>query len=100
MHMRLFLGIDGGGSRTEACLGDRQGRVLAKAMAGPSNPLKVGMLRAKRELLRAAREVLDRASTNFDVCPFTMVRRSPSWQSQAPIYERAFVKQGGAAEAP
>jgi N-acetylglucosamine kinase-like BadF-type ATPase len=61
--MVLFLGIDGGGSRTQACLGDERGRILAKAMAGPSNPTKVGMERAKKELLRAARAVLRRVST-------------------------------------
>jgi N-acetylglucosamine kinase-like BadF-type ATPase len=61
--MGLFLGIDGGGSRTQACLGDERGRILAKAVAGPSNPLKVGIERAKKELLRAARAVLRRVST-------------------------------------
>jgi N-acetylglucosamine kinase-like BadF-type ATPase len=61
--MGLYLGIDGGGSGTEACLGDERGRILAKAVAGPSNPLKVGMEGAKKELLRAAREVLRRVST-------------------------------------
>ena len=61
--MGLFLGIDGGGSRTQACLGDERGRILAKAVAGPSNPLKVGIEGAKKELLRAARAVLRRVST-------------------------------------
>jgi N-acetylglucosamine kinase-like BadF-type ATPase len=56
--MAFFLGIDGGGSRTQACLGDERGRILAKAVAGPSNPLKVGIEAAKKELLRAARAVL------------------------------------------
>ena len=61
--MGLFLGIDGGGSRTQACLGDERGHVLAKAVAGPSNPTKVGIERAKKELLRAARAVLREVST-------------------------------------
>jgi N-acetylglucosamine kinase-like BadF-type ATPase len=61
--MFLFLGIDGGGSRTQACLGDERGHVLAKAVAGPSNPTKVGIERAKKELLRAARAVLREVST-------------------------------------
>ena len=56
--MALYLGIDGGGSRTQACLGDERGRILAKAAAGPSNPTKVGIESAKRELLRAAWAVL------------------------------------------
>ena len=61
--MVLFLGIDGGGSRTQACLGDERGRILARAGAGPSNPLKVGMESATKELLRAACAVLRRVST-------------------------------------
>jgi N-acetylglucosamine kinase-like BadF-type ATPase len=61
--MGLFLGIDGGGSRTQAYLGDERGRILAKAVAGPSNPMKVGIEEAKKELLRAARAVLRSATT-------------------------------------
>jgi N-acetylglucosamine kinase-like BadF-type ATPase len=61
--MALFLGIDGGGSRTQAWLGDERGRILAKAAAGPSNPLKVGIEATKKELLRAARAVLQRVPT-------------------------------------
>ena len=61
--MLLFLGIDGGGSRTQACLGDERGRILAKAVAGPSNPLKVGIEAAKKEILGAARAVLRRVSS-------------------------------------
>jgi len=58
----LFLGIDGGGTRTLACLGDERGRILAKAVAGPSNPTKVKVGAAKKELLRAARAALRKAS--------------------------------------
>jgi N-acetylglucosamine kinase-like BadF-type ATPase len=61
--MVLFLGIDGGGTGTQACLGDERGRILAKAVAGPSNPLKVGIEGAKKELLLAARALLRRVST-------------------------------------
>ena len=61
--MLLFLGIDGGGSRTQACLGDERGHILAKAEAGPSNPFKVGIEATKKEILRAARAVLQRVST-------------------------------------
>jgi len=53
--MRLFLGIDGGGTRTTAWLADERGRVLARAIAGPSNPLKVGFEACEREILRAAK---------------------------------------------
>ena len=59
--MKYFVGIDGGGTRTTAWLSDEKGRVLARAVAGPSNPLKVGIKSTQREILRATREVLRQA---------------------------------------
>lgn len=59
--MPNFLGVDGGGTRTVAWLGDERKRILARAVAGPSNPLKVGLARAQREILQAARVALRRA---------------------------------------
>jgi N-acetylglucosamine kinase-like BadF-type ATPase len=59
--MSHLLGIDGGGTRTTAWLAAGRGRVVARAEAGPSNPLKVGFEAAERELLRAARLALRRA---------------------------------------
>ena len=35
--MKLFLGVDGGGSSTTAVIGDENGRVLGVGRAGPSN---------------------------------------------------------------
>ena len=56
--MRFLLGIDGGGTRTTAWLADERGRVLARAVAGPSNPLKVGFAACEHEILRAVRSVV------------------------------------------
>ncbi len=58
--MTYFLGIDGGGTRTTAWLSDDKGHILARAVVGPTNPLKVGFEATERELLRAVREVLRR----------------------------------------
>jgi len=54
----LFLGIDGGGTRTTAWLADERGKVLAKAVTGPSNPLKVGVEACECEILAAANHVV------------------------------------------
>ncbi|MGD0920143.1 MAG: BadF/BadG/BcrA/BcrD ATPase family protein [Terriglobia bacterium] len=59
--MSCFLGIDGGGTRTTAWLADEDGRVLARAVTGPTNPLKVGFQATQRELSRAVRLALRRA---------------------------------------
>jgi len=59
--MGHFLGIDGGGTRTTAWLADEMGRILARTVTGPSNPLKVGAKSAQREILRATRVVMKQA---------------------------------------
>jgi N-acetylglucosamine kinase len=59
--MGCYLGIDGGGTRTAAWLADDEGKILARAESGPSNPLKVGFRAAERELLIAFRACLQGA---------------------------------------
>ncbi|HET9177217.1 MAG TPA: BadF/BadG/BcrA/BcrD ATPase family protein [Terriglobia bacterium] len=53
--MGYFLGIDGGGTHTTAWLADKDLSVVARVQAGPSNPIKVGLSSAQRELARAYR---------------------------------------------
>lgn len=53
-----FLGFDGGGSKTECLLADAEGRVVARATAGPSNPLRTGYARAWFALSEAGDRVL------------------------------------------
>ena len=62
--MAYFLGIDGGGTGTTAWLSDGKGAVLARAVVGPTNPLKVGMTSTQSELLRATREVMRKARSS------------------------------------
>ncbi len=57
----FFLGIDGGGAKTECVLAGMDGNVLARAFAGPSNPLRAGYTRAWFALSEAADCVLSRA---------------------------------------
>ena len=47
----LFLGIDGGGTKTEFLLADSNGTLLSRLILGPSNPNDIGMT-ATKELLR------------------------------------------------
>jgi N-acetylglucosamine kinase-like BadF-type ATPase len=55
-----FLGFDGGGTKTECVLADKEGRVLTRATAGPSNPFRTGYTRAWFALSDAADLVLSR----------------------------------------
>lgn len=55
---RLFLGIDGGGTKTEAALGNERGQILASRSGGPSSPAVVELQGAVRQILLTARSVL------------------------------------------
>jgi N-acetylglucosamine kinase-like BadF-type ATPase len=53
-----FLGLDGGGTKTECVLADAEGRAVARAVAGPSNPSRAGYARAWFALSEAVDSVL------------------------------------------
>lgn len=56
-----FLGFDGGGSKTDCILANADGRIAARASAGPSNPLRTGYARAWFALSDAGDRVLAKA---------------------------------------
>jgi N-acetylglucosamine kinase-like BadF-type ATPase len=55
-----ILGFDGGGTKTECILEDADGKLLARATTGPSNPLRTGYMRAWFALGEAADSVMAR----------------------------------------
>jgi glucosamine kinase len=59
----LVLGVDGGGSKTRAMVADAEGEVLGEGLAGPSNPLRVGV----SEAAGAIRDAADRACAEAGV---------------------------------
>ncbi|HZH91533.1 MAG TPA: BadF/BadG/BcrA/BcrD ATPase family protein [Pyrinomonadaceae bacterium] len=59
----IALGVDGGGTKTLAIITDEEGRTLGEGLAGPSNPLRVGVSNAAA----AVREAVDRACASADV---------------------------------
>ena len=68
-HLRsnkLFVGVDGGGTKTHAVVVDDSDQVLGECTTGPSNPLRVGITSAAA----AIREAVERA------CNLAQVRRS------------------------
>jgi N-acetylglucosamine kinase len=56
--MTFFLGVDGGGSKTAALVTDGSGAELGRGLAGPSNPLRVGIEVAARNVERAVNAAL------------------------------------------
>lgn len=63
--MRI-LGIDGGGTKTDAVLCDETGRVLRRVQAGPSNCAARPMAQVLETLAQAARALLEDASSAPD----------------------------------
>ena len=59
----VVLGVDGGGTKTQAIITDEEGQTLGTGLAGPSNPLRVGVSNAAS----AVREAVDRACASADV---------------------------------
>ena len=53
--MEYILGVDGGGTKTVALLGDRNGKVLARGASGPSNANAIGFEAACSALESAIR---------------------------------------------
>ena len=56
--MRFVLGFDGGGTKTDCVLMDSTGKIVSRAQAGPSNPLRVGFGAAIGAVRDAARRAL------------------------------------------
>lgn len=63
---RAVVGVDGGGTKTQAVILDFNDQIIGEGMAGPSNPLRVGIANAAA----AVREAIDKA------CEEAHVRRT------------------------
>ena len=57
---QLFLGVDGGGTKTHIALMDEAREVTCEGFAGPSNPLRVGVETAVTNIVKAINEACDR----------------------------------------
>ena len=61
--MALYLGIDGGGTKTTCAIGD-DNSILATAQSGGSNPIRLGDAAARTSLHDAIRQVCARAGVD------------------------------------
>lgn len=59
--MSLYIGLDGGGTKTAAALIGDDGRIIAEAVGGASNPLRSSLARALTTLDDASARVLAKA---------------------------------------
>ena len=58
---QLFLGVDGGGTKTHAIIINESGQVVGEGIFGASNPLRVGIERAVANIFKATENACDAA---------------------------------------
>jgi glucosamine kinase len=67
-QQRLFLGVDGGGTRCRARLADGAGSILGEGVAGPAN-IRVDLHESVRSVMDAARQSLAQAGASAAAGP-------------------------------
>ena len=77
----LFLGVDGGGTKTQAVLLDENGQIIGEGVSGASNPLRVGIETALANIFTAVENACDTANRSRSdiaaiVCGLAGVRRA------------------------
>ncbi|HLM01143.1 MAG TPA: BadF/BadG/BcrA/BcrD ATPase family protein [Pyrinomonadaceae bacterium] len=60
----LFLGVDGGGTKTHIVLLDAEKAIVGEAFSGASNPLRVGIEKAAANIFAAVDQACDNAGLN------------------------------------
>lgn len=56
---RVFLGVDGGGTKTHIALMNEDHEVVGEAVSGPSNPLRVGVETSVTNIVKAVNDACD-----------------------------------------
>lgn len=62
--MSLFIGIDGGGTKTKCVLVNHNLKILAKTEGGSSNPLTVGTQKSSELIAKLIKSVINRGKVN------------------------------------
>ncbi len=93
---QLFLGVDGGGTKTQIAIMNESRVVRCEGVAGPSNPLRVGVETAVANIAKAINEACDREGlSRGDIAAATLglagVRRADLKQS----VRESFIKRLG-----
>ncbi|MEO6588077.1 MAG: BadF/BadG/BcrA/BcrD ATPase family protein [Pyrinomonadaceae bacterium] len=76
----IFIGVDGGGTKTQAVLLDENRQIISEAVSGASNPLRVGIEPALANIFTAIENACDSANRSriyiaAIVCGLAGVRR-------------------------
>lgn len=88
-EMELYLGIDGGGTRTRAIICNRTGEVIGRGDAGPSNFQEAGSETAIENLKRAIHDALCGYGTGEIVAAFFGMAGVVSREDHAEVHRMA-----------
>ncbi len=92
--MSYFLGIDGGGTKTNLILADELEKVQAEVEVGPTNLVAVGSETAKKNLkaglAQAVAEIAKEAEIEFAVMGLASVDTDQEEQSAARVFQKTF----------
>src|SRR5690242_20448973 len=92
----LFLGIDGGGTKTNAALMNAAKEVVAEGTAGPSNPLRVGVETAVSNITKAIEAACDEGGlSRGDIVAATLGLAGVRRQDIKERVRESFVKRLG-----
>lgn len=70
---QLYLGVDGGGTKTHIALMRPNGEVKSEGFAGPANPLRVGVETAVGNIVKAVNEACDNGGVSrLDIVAATL----------------------------
>ncbi|MCX6428853.1 MAG: hypothetical protein NT152_04635 [Actinobacteria bacterium] len=84
---RYFIGIDGGGTKTHACLVDESGKIIASAANGAANWERIGINQTEIALNQVIDETLTTAKVlRSDVAGYTFALAGIDWDSDSEMF--------------
>ena len=84
---KVILGIDGGGTKTHACLVDLEGNILATAANGGANWERTGIAATQASLQEIVNRVLSQAnSANTEITAATFALAGIDWESDKELF--------------
>ncbi len=84
---KYFIGVDGGGTKTHACLIDSAGKVISTAANGAANWERIGVVSAQRSLSEVIDEVISSANLSYaQITGITLALAGIDWGSDTEIF--------------
>lgn len=92
---KVFLGIDGGGTKTHAVLVDLAGKIVASAANGGANWERTGIKATQASLVEIVDRVLSLAGlTAADIVASTFALAGIDWESDKELFSPTTVELG------